>query len=57
MLQRIRNVKYTGDPAILPAHSNEITFLVRLLYKISKFLNDKVSFLSREIFQFEMLLI
>lgn len=42
MLQRARNVQYTGDPVVLPARSNEIEFLVRFFYKISHRLNQTV---------------
>lgn len=43
MMQRIRKVQYTGDPLTLPARSNEIEYLVRLFYKLSRHLNETVS--------------
>lgn len=42
MMQRVRNVQYTGDPLTLPARGNEIEFLVRIFYKLSHFINEKV---------------
>lgn len=40
--QRVRSVKYAGDPLTLPATNSEVKYLVRLQYKISHFLNEKV---------------
>lgn len=47
MLRRVRQVEYTGDPLVLPANSSEIAPLVRLQYKLSHYLNEKVSFLQQ----------
>lgn len=40
---RIKDSEYTVDPARVPTKSNEITFLVRLLYQVSNKLNLMVS--------------
>lgn len=40
--QNYRYVEYLGDPELQPVRSNEITFLVRALYKLCTFLNNKV---------------
>lgn len=50
MMQRIRNIQYTGDPLTLAARSNEIECLVRLLYRLSRYLNETVIILSFFIF-------
>lgn len=42
MMQRVRNVQYAGDPSTLPARSNEIEYFVRIFYKLSHFINEKV---------------
>lgn len=39
--QNYRYVEYLGDPELQPVRSNEITFLVRALYKLCTFLNNK----------------
>lgn len=41
MLKRIRNVQYMGDPLALPARNDEIEFLVKIAYRISRALNNK----------------
>lgn len=41
MLKRIRNVQYMGDPLTLPARNDEIEFLVKIAYRISRDLNNK----------------
>lgn len=41
MLKRIRNVQYMGDPLALPARNDEIEFLVKIAYRISRNLNNK----------------
>lgn len=41
MLKRIRNVQYMGDPLALPARNDEIEFLVKIAYRISRDLNNK----------------
>lgn len=43
MKQQLRNITYTGDPALLPIMNHEIKFLVRLLYLVSSKLNEMVS--------------
>lgn len=42
MKKRVREIRYTGDPLLIPIQSNELSVLVRLLYRLSSFLNDKV---------------
>lgn len=42
--QNYRYVEYLGDPELQPVRSNEITILVRALYKLCAFLNNKVIF-------------
>lgn len=44
---RIRNIKYEGDPDLHPIRSNENVFLVRTLYQLSQKINEIVSTLSR----------
>ncbi|XP_043462172.1 sphingomyelin phosphodiesterase 4 [Leptopilina heterotoma] len=39
--QNYRYVEYLGDPELQPVRSNEITILVRALYKLCTFLNNK----------------
>ncbi|XP_051170691.1 sphingomyelin phosphodiesterase 4 [Leptopilina boulardi] len=39
--QNYRYVEYLGDPELQPVRSNEITILVRALYKLCAFLNNK----------------
>lgn len=39
MRHRARNIKYTGDPALIPIQTNECTFLVRFLHQLSCKLN------------------
>lgn len=38
----MRDIQYTGDPLLIPIQSNELSVLVRLLYQLSSFLNEKV---------------
>lgn len=43
MKKRARDIKYTGDPDLIPIRKDEFTFLVRFLYKLSTKLNIMVS--------------
>lgn len=42
MKKRALNIKYTGDPELIPIRSNECTFLVRFLYQVSNKFNIMV---------------
>lgn len=42
MKKRTKEIKYMGDPALIPIQTNEITFLVRFLYQVSHKLNIMV---------------
>jgi len=43
MMKRIKDIKYTGDPTLIPIQNNEFTFLVRFLHQVSCKLNIMVS--------------
>lgn len=40
--ERIKKIKYEGDPDLHPIRSHESKFLVRVLYMLSSKLNEKV---------------
>lgn len=40
------DIQYMGDPDLQPVRSYEYVFLVRLLYNLAEFFNQKVSVLS-----------
>lgn len=42
MRQRLREITFSGDPLLVPIQSNELAFLVRSLYKLSSYLNERV---------------
>lgn len=46
MRRRARELAYTGDPLLLPIQSNEFAVLVRLLYRLGNYLNQKVRLLQ-----------
>lgn len=41
--QRIKNIKYDGDPDLHPIRTSENKFFIRTLYQISTKLNEKVN--------------
>lgn len=43
MKKRLKELKYTVNPDLIPIRSNEVTFLVRFLHKMSVILNLMVS--------------
>lgn len=42
--ERLKNMKYEGDPDLIPIRSYEIAFLVRLLYVFACNINQQVFF-------------
>lgn len=42
--ERIKHLKYEGDPDLLPVGSHESQFLVTLFYRLSTKINEEVSF-------------
>lgn len=44
--ERVKKIKYEGDPDLLPICSNENQFLVRVLYMLSSKLNEEVKILK-----------
>lgn len=43
MRRRAKDIRYTGDPALLPIQSNELSILVRILYRVTSYLNRAVT--------------
>lgn len=41
--ERVKKIKYDGDPDLHPIRSNEVTFLVRMFYQLAIYINEKVS--------------
>ncbi|XP_025835973.1 sphingomyelin phosphodiesterase 4 [Agrilus planipennis] len=39
--ERVKNLRFEGDPDLQPIRSNENTFLVRILYQLSKKINEE----------------
>lgn len=48
MRRRAKDIKYTGDPALLPIQNNELSFLVRILYRITSYLNEAVGIFKKK---------
>lgn len=44
--ERMKKIKYEGDPDLHPIRSTEITFLVRMFYQLSMYLNENVGLIS-----------
>lgn len=43
--ERVKHIKYEGDPDLHPVRSTEVTFLVRMLYQLAVHINEKVCIL------------
>lgn len=40
--ERIKHIRYDGDPDLHPVRSTEFALLVRILYELAVFINEKV---------------
>lgn len=44
---RIKNIKYEGDPDLHPIRTNENAFIVRTMYQVSQKINNVVSIIFK----------